>query len=1119
MYRPTDRRSARPRPARVLPELLGDSSSQKTLDPGLGASSWSELSWLSGTSSWGEPGIQRKTIHGGFSESQRDLGREAWDTESTPMMMKKKKKKPKQKRYPQPWAGGPYNDDGADKPKGQPFSPDPRKSGILTNQSCVVDMQCGVASRENLEKPSVVDSKTTKLVTVNLAAESVTVPLCPLEALKIAVNSQPKLREDAESKGNIPLLQSQDKKALQQDDCKPQPAPHLRTLDKNQTTGSLNLKGPQTEVFAHKESPLAITSKESCSPVLDKETVSGISKPTTDLLNFTPTLTGSNPLEGRLSERSDETKGQKDKQKGLSEGTEEVRELKKETSLKQNQDVGVLASEQLQDKVLVQVPGPGNETLKRMAGEGKSKKGKGSSCKVRASSGKGKGRSELPLLQDSQKDDKVVLVPNEPTSKSERIATGEKCEELGLDSSKQPGVRADLVEAAVLEELKETSDSTAVGTLQPLVPLGSGSSITEISSARTKDGAVSVDMDVSNQSKEGKGFCLDPEAVPWISERPKKRSSENRNKKFKNNYSTNSARDDKEEITSSPSVGKDGDTGGFRHQNKESGLTFSVTHDPLVAETPTVDITEQKDRNVEVNSLVLGALGRDKKHTVKDSALTKPATTVTDVSCQAQSQEEGYVPSGLSEDSKADVTTGHIALADKPNKRSNNGKSKKVKNSFPEKHILESKAEVTKIHVPVETTGDHRIEGIGYMDENRNITFTCPRTPPGLMNKQTPGEVLESAAREKPPASKPQEGKESDSFSDTLAEIGQGTAPVQISDLPVVDDCSKDGAPDKLKAPVEVMPSINTGEGALTLASAIETVNRGDSCLSNKGKLAEPIKNETEMKGKHVLGEIELVWSGACKQSVEENRESTKGHLVSGLPMEDQSLSGDVRVLKACPDMSNFPAHSAKEKKISEEVSVLGDKAQKPNFYEERSAEDRDSKGLESLNKKVDKTLSQPKNEKVRLEGINTVTELEQSQSTPPGLHSDFLDGETEATSLRGVDILVVTASEDLQHPEPRDEILEVPEKITGKSEPKILGEGKKGDKSRMTEPMKGYMRPTKARGLTPILPKTTVQERERSKQLKSSGMNLPWGDVCAYSFWRHHPKRQKACAWILPRL
>ena len=74
------------------------------------------------------------------------------------------------------------------------------------------------------------------------------------------------------------------------------------------------------------------------------------------------------------------------------------------------------------------------------------------------------------------------------------------------------------------------------------------------------------------------------------------------------------------------------------------------------------------------------------------------ATKMTDVSCQDQIPGAGFVPSVLAEENKTDVAKGHTAVADKPSKRSNDGKSTKTKNSFPEKHTLENKIDATKIH-------------------------------------------------------------------------------------------------------------------------------------------------------------------------------------------------------------------------------------------------------------------------------------------------------------------------------------------------------------------------------------------------------------------------------------
>ncbi|XP_045634437.1 microtubule-associated protein 4 isoform X1 [Ursus americanus] len=1111
--RPSDRRSTRPRPARVPHELLGGSSPWKTLDPGLGPCSLSELGWVSGPSTYGEPGNQRKTTHVDFLEPKRDLGRETWDIESPPMMMKKKKKKPKQKRYPQPRAGGPWDDDSPDDRKGHPFAADPQKSGVLPSLPTTVGTEYGLASRENLKKENEVESRAAKRIAENFVSESLSVPLCPLEEpLKTAGSSQRKPAIEVEVSGNKSVPLGQDQKWLHPGEGKPEPASHLKTpVDKSRTVGSPGLKEPLTEVSAHKvEIPLEIRPKEGCSPILDQEAMGGVSKPTAakDLPNLVPPLPADASLGSSLKKGNDESQAtelQKDKQTGFSEGAEEIKELTKETLPKPSQEMSIVASRQLQDEVLVQTPGLENEPSQRMAGDGRSRKARAGSGKVRASSGKGRARSEPPFLVDSWKDGPAVLAPSEPSPKTERMPAGEKSEELG--SSSQPGTIVSLTEAVVTGEPTETADARGASASPMLIPLGNGSGTTQTSGARTERGAAAVDRGVSSESKEGKCPWMSSEAAPWISEKPKKRSSEGKNKKFKNNYSTQPARMESKEETQ-PSVGKARDAGGASHQNRDLGLAVPLNHDPLSSRTsavPTVEVGDRKGRNDEVNSFELGALGGNKTDVVKDSAVIEPATKVTDVSCQDHIQGAGFVPSALSAENKTDAAKGHAAVADKPNERSNDGKSKKVKNSFPEKHLLENTIDASKIRVPMETTGDHRTEGMGYVDENRNITFTCPRTVPGLMNKSAPPEAVESAAREGLPTPASQVVKEGDSVPNTLAESGPETTPAQISKLPVVDNCSKDGVPDqeRPKAPSAVPPPTSTGGGvALTFTAAAETVNsQGGDHLKNKGELAGPMKNEAGIGGGPVMGGSESAPSGASKHSIEKITELSKGHL-SGVPVEDQSLPGEVRVREACADRNNFPTYPVNKKKESEEGSapvqipdLLGDKAQKPNFCEDQNAGSGDSKDPDSLNKEVDRALLPPKSEKNKVEEVSPTSEIpepEHVSSATPDFQSDFLDGRAAATPSQVVDKLTVTTCKDPEHPEPKDKISEAPDKMTEKSEAKAPGEGKKEDKSRMAEPLKGYMRPTKSRGLTPLLPKSTVQERERSRQLKSSGISKP---------------------------
>ncbi|XP_069906971.1 microtubule-associated protein 4 isoform X8 [Oryctolagus cuniculus] len=1099
--RPSARRSTRPKPARLLPELLGGSPPQKTLDPRLGPCPVSESGWVSSSSSSGEPGNQRRSVHVDFLKPQRDPGRESWDMESTAVMMKKKKKKSKQKRYCQPRTGGSWDDDNADEPQNLRFAADPRKSAVLPSQSVTMGAECRLVSKENLE--SVADSRATKLVPENFVSEGLQIPLCPSEEPpKTSVNSQAKLEVEDEGKCNKSVLQSQDNKSLQQEAPRPQPAPHLRG---SVNESPLHLKGSPTEFSAPKvETLLEVIPKEGGSPILDQEIIVGVSKLTAakELPNSMPTLTTSNQLESSVKEGNDESKVttlKNVKQKEFPEGAEEVKGLKKKAFPKRREEISIFASEQPQGQVFVQGSGLGNEPFKRVLGDGKSRKGRTGSGKMKANSGKLREKPEQALFLDSQKDGRAVVAPTEPIPKTEGVTARDTSEELGLDPSKQTGARTDATETVVMREHEETTDPRVADILQALNSLENGSSMTEVSGSGTEKGAIDKDMGVSNQGREGKCPWIDHEALSCISEKPKKRGHEGKAKKFKTDYSLQPGRKESREDNLNPLVVEDRDaTDGVPHKNKELNPIFPKMHDPFFSHTPLVD---SMGRNIEVNYAELGILEGNKTKTIKDSAITEPAAKVTDVSCQGQIQGAGFVLSALSEENKTDAAKGHIAVADKPNKSSSGGKSKKVKNSFPEKHILENKIDVAEIHVPMETAEDHRIEGMGYVDENRNITFTCPRTPSGLMDKSVSLEAVESAACEKLPIPVPQAVKEGGSFLDTSGKSGQAITPAQVSKLLAVDESNKDGVPgpEKPKIPSAVKPPASTGGLALTSTATVETVNsHGDHCLKDKGELADPIKNEARVGIGHVGGESGSLHTDASQHSVEKVTEKAKGHLLPGIP-EDQSLPGKVRVPEAYADRVNFPTYPVSKEETEEApapvqtAELLGDNGHKLSICEGPNAEDKDSKGADSLNKEVDVTLSPPKSEKDQLEEISLaceITELECVSLPTPELPSGIFHGKSAAPP--GVaDVLEMTASKGFQLPELKEKILESSQNMAENFEPKTLGERKKEDK-RKAEPLKGYMRPTKSRGLTPVLPKPAVQELEKSKQLKSSGITRP---------------------------
>ncbi|XP_010622607.1 microtubule-associated protein 4 isoform X3 [Fukomys damarensis] len=1109
--RPSDHRAARPRPARVLPELLGGSSPWKTLEPRLGPGPWAESDWVSRSSFCGEPGSQKKSVHTDCPEPQRDLGRDTWDTESTPGMMKKKKKKPKQKRYSQPRAGGPWDDDSMDEPRSHPSASGPQEPGVLASQSPTLSPEYGFVAKENRRRKHMLDSRAARQRGENVISESLSAPSCPEEPPATTVSAEPKLRVEEEGKDNSLALKSQDKKLPQHDEYKPKPVPLLKTVDKSQTGGLAGLEGPLTEVPMHAMASSSETRPKedvTCSPVLEQKVMGGASKPIAmrEMPTIAATLT-SNPLENSLKEGNDGSKMtqlQDVKQEESSEGVKEVKELEKEVLPKPREEISIFAFEQAHGQMLGQASGRGNEPLKRATGDSKGKKGRGSSGRVRGCSGKMRAKPEVPLPLDCGKDGRAVLGPSEPVPKTERVTAEEKRSGLGLSSSKLPATVTGLPEAGVAGEPKEMTSPRVGSAMQALSPLENGSSLTQPCDGIER-GATVKNVGFTNQSKEEKWPWVACESTPQISEKPRKRDNEGKTKKFKNNYPIQPTRiEDKEEILTPSFVGKDGDS---TCSISLMGLVFPKAPDPVFSHTsdaPVVEVVDRKGKNVEGNSVELGALKGSKTHTSKDSAVIDPAPRVTDVSCADQAQVAGFVPLVVCEENKTHAAKGHTAVADKPNNRNNDGKNKKIKSSLPEEHILENKIDTAKIHVPMETSGNHRMEGMDYVDENRNITFTCPGTFSGLLSKSAPPQILESALCEKLPHPVSPVVKEGDSLPDTLAKSGQEITPAPKSTL-LEDSCKKDGVPrqERPKAPSAVMPSRSRAGDVPLSTAAMETVNsHGDPWQKNKGELDDPMKNEAGADEGRVVGESESGHHDASQCSVGQTAEpATRGHLLTEVPA-DESLPGEARGLGAKADRGGSPASPVNPEQVTERGSVpaqvpdsLGDKAQKLNFCEDQNAKGRDPRASDSVEKEVDLTVLPPKGEKDKSKVSSPackVTELECVSRPTPELHSSFSCVTVEVPPAEMDDELVMTASKGLQLPALKDNIVEAPQKMTEKLEPKTLSKEGREDKGRTAEPMKGYMRPTKSRGFTPLLPKSAVQERERSRQTKSIGIARP---------------------------
>ncbi|CAO2633464.1 Microtubule-associated protein 4, partial [Lemmus lemmus] len=1042
--RSSDRRPARARPARVPPELLEGSLSWKTLDPRLGPYPLPELGLVSGSSSCGEHGNQRKSIYAESLVSQRDHGREARDIENMPMIMRKKKKKSKQKRYPQSRAGGP-RDDNADEPKGHPVVLGPLKSDVDPGQQTTVGTEYGLAPREVL-KFDCPESHSTS---------------CPEKPTEAVVNAQLKLRVEEDHRGNSSVPENQ---------------------DASRAVGPSSLEGSPRDGAAHKGTTLL----GSCYPTLGQEVMDRVSEPTTEKLlsNLTLTLTEQSPSKDHLKEGSGES--QTSEVQVFAAGANDVRELKPEISPQQREGTSLSASKELKDQELIQAPGLEIEPFKRMIGDSKNRKGRGPG-KVRGGSGKLGNKSEVSFLLSSVKEQRAVTMPNEPVPDPKILSTEASRRGLGLDSSQRPEAISDLTEP-VVRVSEDMADAGVQSTIQPLISLEAWSSLTptlEASSERTE---------VQNQSKEGKCPGMDHESTPWISAKTKQRDNAGRNKKFKNNYPVQPRKmEDKEEIIRSPCL-EESDDGNIACNTRKLGQTFPKIHHPLfshTSHTPTVEVADKKSKNVESNSVELGALVGNKTNSVQGSTVTiEPAAKVIDGSPQDPICGAEFVASVEPEENKTHVAKGHTTVADKPNKKSNDGKCKKVKNSFPERHILEIRTDTTKIHIPMETTADCRSEGKGYMDENRNITFTSGVVPSELMSTLAPPEVMGSAL----PCPAPQVVEEDDSFPDTSRKSSQERFLAQNSRLLVQDTYSKDGVPgqERYKAPSAAVPSTSTEGVPGTSAGAQGKFNsHGDHSLKNNGELSDCRKNEIRIiPERHEVGESETEQHGSSKHSAGPATEPAEGHFLPSVPIESQNLEQEPRVLETHAGSAGLPASLVKEEARTEKhfaapvqnPDPLRSKTPKFSLSEDQNA--RDSKGSDSY-KKVDTILLPPENEKDKLKETSLSCEVRQlgcvAMSTTE--QSDFSCG-----SVEGEDKLVVTAYKDPQVPQFKGNGIDTPQKMDI-SELKLLSERRKEDKSKMTEPVKGYMRPTKSRGLSPLLPKSASQERDKSKLLKPSGI------------------------------
>ncbi|XP_056661198.1 microtubule-associated protein 4 isoform X7 [Monodelphis domestica] len=1140
-YRPSDRRFGTPRPVcltDVPRELLGGHSQQKILDQRVEPFFWSESGWTS--SSAPRPRFpHRRTPQTDFLESRRDFGRETWDVECTPATLKKKKKKSKQKRYLQPLVGELW-DENTELSKGHLPGADLPKSDVMPGPSAAMTKEYRPASKDSSRKGTAARPREAKLVAASSALSTSSSP--SQEA--VHVESHPPIvgatgEKEAPGGGS----QSQRKSPVQKDaghlDGKAQQSlredpslaplafPLKPALDKTQARGVLDSALPSPEVSPSKQVDTPFETKpgeNSCSNTNPeaKDAQAQITLSTVDagVVAHSPRDSAgeTKAVDQRAPKSPSLLKNKVEQNKGF-EGIDRTKTAENKSFPEQRQEVGCFASEQPWYCVAGPIPHKGLECPEK-TGERKGRKTR--------------ERAEVLLLQETQKDG-IHSGAAGRTPQTKGTSVHDKHEGAEATPSNQVLETAASLLKTVPEEAKEKVDSVVeVESTSKVLSHLDDKTVTGQMLGAVVEKQMAKDPE-KDQSKEGLcpisecawGSSAQSSAAFQVSEKPKKRGSDGKSKKFKKSYSGQSAlMESKTDAHVLPFADKNGNPEkqiNFSDKNKELGLLPAKSPNPLlleVSDKPEKWSVGQKDRAIEISSSEPWTFVENTKHTAKDSPSTISDTDRTNVSCNEQTLPLGPPTSGQG---KAEGTASQGVVADKPKKRCIDGKSKKDKNAHL---LLESKPATTGVQVPKEAKEEFKVEGMSCVDENRNITY-CSTEPPSIWSSETntlkTSLLPRSEVCEEAHSLVSSDAKMSDSLPNAIAENGKETSQAQVSKLQSLNDPRKDVVGEERACSPGKGPPGDSLSNIAVAPDVTVAIEAEKHQIKKKGKFnisghIDPLQNETQMDGGQIAEECdekvkENSSDNITKQPEEKKTEPAKEQIHVHMPVENASLVLEDKSMAAHPDASIFPLPIEKEMD-KEKALITGAvlpviKNGKLDLLEEKHTQKLNSKDLVNLDGKADMTILPSKQEKTEMEKLSLSCKnrdqegnLLEPTDLPVGL-SDVKEGPTPLEVV--VDNLLPAVSKSIQSTKPKDTNVVASQKLTEKSGQRTVGDVRTEVRGKVAEPLKGYMRPTKSRGLTPPLQRPALLDGEKPKHLKAhakpevqSSVNLNGNDITA---------------------
>ncbi|XP_008171322.2 microtubule-associated protein 4 isoform X18 [Chrysemys picta bellii] len=597
-----------------------------------------------------------------------------------------------------------------------------------------------------------------------------------------------------------------------------------------------------------------------------------------------------------------------------------------------------------------------------------------------------------------------------------------------------------------------------------------------------------------------------------VADKPKKRCSDGKSKKLENSAEHLAVLEAKTDSVKLPAVVEEANKIKETHSTDKGKETQFTTSEHLLE-----DIIDTAKIQTPITPLVTGKPKENNKgnSTKADVGLEKPFLLETKVDAATLPGGADEIVDKTEAVSSTDTILEHQTMTDpspalvtnKSKKRGNDGKNRKAKNASEQPVLLETKTDKSKIPPPRVTDLEYQMEEMGLVDENQNIK-NFPSDHQMLWDNK--GHLFTPYTQSRAV------GVGVDGVGKACStDKNQGLASI-FPEYPVKDEGSKVSLP-----PAVVLEGTNkessTGdkreknkhsryehsvklEGEEAGIQAFTSVKEGDKIKvtsagdkKKKGKrpsLDSPVKQDAKAGRDEVhtsiLAEIddkEISFTGE-KQSTEcaslehlvKETDAIKGTIPTDAKVTDKMEGGSYAGEKAVGCISPELTGQWENKAEAVVLQVLATAEVVNKAKEAELGEQSFSECPVSLEKKTDAA---------EVASV-TLREAQTEEISPTDNikgHSEHSEGDAADKMEAGLKDFQALKSEE-------DNYADLPQKQIDDSGQKVVKEIKKEERVKATEQIKGYMRPTKSRGLPTPPPRPAVQDREKPRQLKANGMN-----------------------------